>query len=100
MIEVPNDIDLIKLVKEAFDLSGPQGLSFLHFTEGELSDEEAKAIVARDANNRISAVVMDYVNGRSVKFNVTRRDGKLLVNEKWYDHSEAQFAELRKRCGF
>ena len=100
MIELPQDIDLLKLVKEAYDLSALQGLGFLHFKEGSLSDEEAKAIVDRSANDRMCAVSMDYVNGRAVKFHISRRDGKLLVDDSWFDHSDSQYAELRKRCGF
>lgn len=98
-LDVTN-VDLVKLAKEAYALSRPQGLGFLHATEGDLSDEDARAIVERDANDRICALSMDYVHGRACKLTVRRRDGKLLLDADWFDHSEAQMAELRKRVGF
>lgn len=96
MIDITG-VDLLKFVKEAYNLSSPQGMGFIHYQEGELSDADAQAII--DVENRNYAVTMDYVKGRSIKMHVRKEDGKLLINDDWYDHSDSQLAELLKRVG-
>ena len=96
MIELPANTDLVKLVKEVYDLSLPQGLGFLHFKPKPMSDDEAKEIVRRGEESNFG-ISMDYVNGRSCKFYVTNRDGKMFIARRWYDHSESSVRELCKR---
>lgn len=98
MIDVTK-VDLVKLAQTAYALSGPQGLGFLHFTEGGLSEEEAKSIVNADTNNRWCALSMDYVHGRSIKLHVRREGAKLVLDDGWYDHIDEQYKELLKSVG-
>ena len=96
MIEVTG-VDLKELVKAAYDLSKPQGLGFLHFEEGGLSDEEAEKYIT---DHPRFAVMMDYVKGRACKLDVFKdSEGRLFIQGSWFDHSEAQLAELLKRIG-
>lgn len=96
MIEVTG-VALADLIKAAYNPSRPQGLGFLHFQEGDLTDAEVEEIIAR-GNNRI-AVRMDYVKGRSCKFTVTREGDKLFIANNWYDHSTAQLEQLLTSVG-
>ena len=89
-------IDLVKFAKKAYELSSPQGLGFLHFTPKPLSDEEAESLVRPD---ELYPLDMDYVRGRSIKLHVRKEDGKLLIDDSWYDHMNAQFKELLGSVG-
>jgi hypothetical protein len=89
MIEITG-VDLIKFVKKVYDLSVPQGLGFLHYTEEPLTDEEAKSCIFKEP----FIVSMDYVKGRSCKMNVTKENGKLFIPDRWYDHTDTQLEEL------
>ena len=95
MIDITNS-NLIDVVKAAYDLSKPQGLGHMHFQPGSLTDDEALEII-----NPCDCipVMMDYVKGRSCKFNVYKRDGRLLIHDVWYDHSDSDLKELLKRIG-
>lgn len=86
--------DLIALVKKAYALSRPQGMGFLHFREGELSDEDAQQIV-----NNPRGIDLDYVHGRAVKFWVQKEGDRLFVQNSWYDHSDSQLRELLQSVG-
>lgn len=86
--------DLIALVKKAYALSRPQGLGFMHFREGELSDEEAKSIV-----NNPRGISLDYVHGRAVKFWIKYEGDRMFVPKSWYDHTDEQLRELLTSVG-
>lgn len=90
--------DLIALVKKAYALSSPQGLGFLHYREGELSDDEAKSVIEQTANARYAAS-LDYVLGRSVKLRVLKDGDRMMIYKSWYDHSEYQLRELLASIG-
>lgn len=92
-------VDLIKLAQEAYALSRPQGLGFLHYEKGGLSEEEAQELVDYQALSTHTALSLDYVKGRAVKLHVFKRNGKLSIRDDWYDHSPAQDAELWRRVG-
>ncbi len=97
MIDITS-VDLKKFVKEVYALSAPAGLGFLHFKPGELSDEDAQAVIDR-GDDRIAAS-MDYVNGRGCKMTVFRNPhGKLEIGDSWFDHSPHQLDDLLERCG-
>ena len=89
--------DLRLVIREVYALSSPQGMGLLHFKRGELTDEEVDAILA--SGTPLHPVSMDYVNGRSCKFSVTFRDGRRLIGDRWYDHSESQLDQLLKTIG-
>ena len=42
---------------------------------------------------------MDYVSGRACKMYVHSRDGRLTINDNWFDHSDTQFEELLEHIG-
>ena len=88
---------IIEIVKVAYDLSAPQGMGFVHFQEGGLTDEEAEAIINRCKNSPYYAVDMDYIKGRAVKLAVAKEGDKLFIPDSWYDHSEEQLQELLRR---
>jgi len=94
MIDVTRH-NMRNLVRSAYDLSRPQGLGFLHYKQGSLSDVEIDEILG-ESDERY-AVRMDYVNGRSCKLTVRRIGDKLYVHDEWHDHSSEQLRELLKR---
>lgn len=93
-----------ELVKAAYNLSQPQGMGFMHFEHGSLTDEEAGELVNHDKQPTAewpSAIVsMDYVKGRSCKFYVMKDiNGDLWIKKNWYDHSETQLNKLLEIAG-
>lgn len=96
MIEVTG-VDLVELVKGAYALSVPLGMGWLHFTEGELTDEEARELIHE---GRRTPVSLDYVKGRACKFGVYKDDdGKLWISKNWYDHTGYHVERLLERVG-
>jgi len=89
--------DPVELVKAAYDLSKPQGMGFMHYQEGSLTNEEAKSLV--NENDDRLVVSLDYVKGRSCKFNVFKQGNDLFIREDWYDHSPTQLNTLLERVG-
>jgi len=92
-------VSLENLVRAAYNPSEPRGLGHLHFKPGDLSDEDVAAIVKSSKDSRLYAVSMDYVNGRSVKFNVRRDGDRLFIQNRWYDHSDTQLRNLLVSVG-
>lgn len=94
MIDV-TEASLESLVRAAYDSSSPRGLGALHYQAGGLSDEQVAEIVGR-GNGRIR---MDYVNGRSCKFDVIPVGDRRFIKHRWYDHSDGQLRALLKAVG-
>ena len=90
------DADLTELVKAAYNLSSPVGMGFLHYQEGELSDDEANALIDNDSNIPVS---LDYVKGRACKLSVFADEGNLYIRDNWFDHSESQLDLLLSSIG-
>ena len=42
---------------------------------------------------------MDYVNGRACKMAVYIENGRLLINDSWYDHTDEQYKKLLNYFG-
>jgi hypothetical protein len=97
MIDVTG-VDLVSLAQKVYELSLPQGLGLFHFTPKPLS--EVEEIVDACINDKRCALFMDYVHGRACKFTVFRKDGKLIINNSWYDHTDSQFNKLIETFGF
>lgn len=93
MIDITGS-NLVSVVKAAYDLSSPQGLGFLHYEDGGLSDEEASHFVNEGSPVPVS---LEYVKGRACKLSVFRQGGKLFINDFWFDHSEDQLLQLIDR---
>ena len=91
MIDVTN-LDIHKLIAGAYNLSIPVGMGMLHYEEGCLSEEEIASLII--TNDEVLAVSMDYVKGRACKFNIFKKEGKLLINDDWFDHSPEQLEQL------
>lgn len=89
-------INLIEFVKGAYRLSVPAGLGWLHFTEGELTDEEAKEILDIWKKDKQFALDMDYIKGRACKMTVFRKGKNLYIRSPWYDHTDIQLKKLLK----
>jgi len=91
-------VDLIKFVKEVYELSMPQGLGFLHYKAGGLTDEEAKQFIISKVPEHCYpkniVVDMDYVKGRACKMIVFKENDKLYIRSSWYDHMDEQLREL------
>lgn len=96
MIEITG-CDLVKLTQKAYELSVPQGLGFLHYVEGGLSEDEAKSLIFED--EPWGPLNLDYVKGRAVKLNVRSKDGKWFLDDSWYDHTDDQYKELLQSIG-
>jgi len=98
MIEITG-VDLKEFTKKVYELSLPQGLGFLHYQSGGLSDEQAEQIVSggnrlfNRPNDRI-ALDMDYISGRACKMVVFKEEGRLYINKNWYDHTDTQLKML------
>jgi len=92
-------INLIEFIKEVYRLSVPAGMGWLHFIEGELTDEEAKEILDIWKKDKQFALDMDYIGGRACKMIVFRKDrgGKeIFIHSPWHDHTDIQLAKLLK----
>jgi len=92
-------VDLVKFAQKVYELSMPQGLGFLHFTPEPLSEERVVELLSRFNDNPRMALAMDYVDGRACKMNVFKKDGKLVINDSWYDHTDAQLQTLLETFG-
>ena len=87
--------NLVEVAKAAYDLSSPQGLGFIHYEDGGLTDEEASELVSQDAGIPLS---LDYVKGRACKLTVfADDDGRMYIQSRWYDHSEQDLELLLER---
>jgi hypothetical protein len=93
MIDI-TDVDKVKFVQKVYDLSKPQGMGMMHFVAGPLSEEDAKMYI--DADGHVS---MDYVSGRACKMHTRIEDGRIVISDRWYDHSDTQFEELLEHIG-
>lgn len=92
--------DLVKVAQAAYALSQPQGMGFLHARDGELSQEDAEALVLRERAGGRVKLGMDYVHGRAVKLTVlSDDDGKLWISNRWYDHNPHQLQQLLTNIG-
>jgi hypothetical protein len=94
--------DLRIVAKAAYSLSQPRGLGFIHFMDGDLPDVDAETIATRLAAMRpdyYRAMDMDYVRGRCVKLTVYKFDGKHYIKGMWFDHTDADLAELLVAIG-
>lgn len=87
----------MKLVKEAYNLSVPVGLGFIHARAGELTDDQAKSLINEDSPSIV--VEMDYVLGRQCKFVVFKRGDRMYTHRRWYDHTDDQLRNLMVRVG-
>lgn len=92
-------VPLESLVRAAYNPSRPQGLGVFAFQPGDLSDELVATIIERGSGDRMMAISMDYVQGRSCKFNVQRDCGRLFIRNQWYDHSDGQLRALLASVG-
>lgn len=98
MIDV-TDAPLEALVRAAYNPSRPQGLGHFDYQPGDLTDAEVAAIVERGKGDRMCAISMDYVKGRSCKFNVKNINGRRYIWNDWYDHNDRQLAALLRSVG-
>jgi hypothetical protein len=113
MIRIPQE-KVSQLIANVYAMSVPVGMGHLHFRSGELDRDTHIALQTHFAN-RLAQVKesprpsewpypdtllsMDYIHGRQCKFSISYYRGELVINDDWYDHSEAQFTELLARCG-
>ena len=93
MIDI-TDVNMVVFVKKVYELSRPQGMGMMHFTAGPMSTEDAERLIQADGT-----VSMDYVSGRACKMHTRLQGDRIVINDSWYDHSDAQFAELLKHIG-
>lgn len=88
-------VDLRKFVQKVYELSHPQGLGYLHFQEGGLSDADADALLTPRERGDV-LLHLDYVRGRACKMVIWRDEetGKLYIRNEWFDHSRRELKEL------
>ena len=97
MIDITG-VDLVRFVKEVYALSVSQGMGFLHARPGNMSNEDVVALVNREKTPDV-ALDLDYVQGRACKMTVFRNGDRLEIDDKWFDHTDAELAELLRRFG-
>jgi len=94
MIDITG-INLVEFAKKVYELSAPQGLGKLHYDPNPLTDDEASNFICRPNDlNQDVILDMDYVKGRACKMTVWRKDGKLEIADKWFDHTDKIFIKL------
>jgi len=74
-------------------------MGFLHFKDGDISEQEVKEIIDRFSKDKRIAVDLDYLYGRACKMTVSRSGEGYELPDSWYDHSNSQYNELLKRHG-
>jgi hypothetical protein len=84
------------LIREAYALSRPQGMGFLHFTPGPLPEDQVEFLVTSRGFDGLS---LDYVNGRAVKLWVKSEADRDYLPVRWYDHTPDQLRDLLSRIG-
>jgi len=89
--------DLAKVAQAAYDLSHAQGMGMMHYRAGTLTDDEAAALVRRCEGRSDIALSLDYVMGRACKLTVFRNGDRLEIDDRWFDHSARDHAELLER---
>jgi len=95
MIDI-TDVNLVEFAQKVYELSSPQGMGFLHYTDKPLTKEEAQSLIDEHGH---WALNMDYVKGRACKMTVGRKDGRLLISNSWYDHTDRIFQQLLNHFG-
>jgi len=93
MIDITG-VDMVKFVQKVYELSQPRGMGMIQYQPGGLTAEEAKAFIQKDGT-----FSLDYVNGRQCKIATRLKEGKLVINDTWRDHTDAQFSQLLKHVG-
>jgi len=87
-------VDLVEFTKKVYELSVPQGLGILHFTDSLLTTDEANNLINIFKKDNRIALNLDYVHGRACKMVVFKKEGKLFIRSSWYDHTNAQLKQL------
>lgn len=87
------------IIKEAYNLSRPQGMGYLHFKDGELPDDELQHIKETIRHQGTTYLSMDYILGRAVKLTIYQELSHFYIQNSWYDHSEDDLQELLNRIG-
>ena len=90
-------VDLVKFTQAVYELSRPQGMGFIHFKSGGLSDEDAREIVNNSKPYGGNVLSMDYVHGRACKMNVFKEGNDLYIADSWYDHTDEQLKTLLQK---
>ena len=94
MIDVSN-VDFVAFLQKAYELSSPQGMGHIHYRPGPLSVEEATLLVKAHTGPQ-GGLSFDYVFGRAVKLCIYKKGERYTIEDSWFDHSDAQLAELRE----
>lgn len=95
-------VDLKDLIRHVYDLSLPQGLGFLHYQSGSLTDDEIQQVLDRQEKEKLPghvALYLDYIKGRSCKMLVFRDGDNLFIHDQWMDHYDTDLEKLLKRLG-
>lgn len=83
-----------QLIQAVYAHSRPQGLGFLHFERGPLSEEDTDLLI--EAQRDDQHINLDYVNGRACKFYAVKRGENWYTSTEWYDHGESDIEGLLK----
>lgn len=81
-----------QLIQAAYAQSSPQGLGYLHFEDGPLSEADTDRLI--EAQRTDKDIHLDYVNGRACKFYAVKRGEHWYILARWYDHSEHDVTKL------
>ncbi len=97
MIDITG-VDLKKFVSKVYELSSPQGFGFRQPYLAELSDKDVEEILNFKGLRTVRSD-MDYINGRACKMTVWEKEGKLEIEDSWYDHTNQQLEALLDSFG-
>lgn len=92
-------VDLVRFVQKVYDLSKPQGLGFMHYEKGGMSEQDAKAIADTARPEGRIVLSMDYIRGRACKMTVFREGNDLYIPNDWFDHNKDQLDHLLNHVG-
>jgi hypothetical protein len=84
-----------QVYQAVYNCCRPVGMGFLQYTPGDMSDSEAKEIIAGMRSTAL--ICMDYVGGRQCKFSFKVESdpaGCVIDDAAWYDHSKGELDAL------
>ena len=102
LILLPASLDLRKLLRDAYDISLPEGFkNVMAMKDGPLPEEEADQIVGTfEKDLVIPALDVQVLHGRSVCLTLHRQvDGGLAIENYWPSHEPKYLVALLREHG-
>ena len=93
---------LKEILQAAYENSKPQGLGYMHYTPGPLTDLEVELFLSssKRISNKKESYDFDYIKGRALKFSFEVNEDVVSIlpgKQEWYDHSDEQLKLLKTK---